>query len=102
METPKDSKVTIGGEQWTIKYIDKVIIPSTGRYVKAARIPARREILLSLTGEDGKKLSHKEIVTNANRAVLPMVIKDVQKQHPVDLVEAVLDKLGFKKDDYGI
>lgn len=97
-----DSTVRIGQELWTIKYFDQVLLPPEGKYVKAARFPKKREIHLSLSGADNRKLSQKEVLVNVQKAVLPMVIDEVKKKHPADRVDAILNELGYKRDDYGI
>ena len=76
----KDSTVTLGKEAWTVKYFSQVHHPKTGEYLKAARVPSKKEIWLSLETEDGKKIPIKEVAMNFQKAALPVVTEAIKKE----------------------
>lgn len=91
----KDSKVTLGKEQWTVKYFPQVITPKEGKYVKAARIPSKKEIWLSLNDETGNKLPVEDATLHFKKAILPIVIEEKKKEFGEEAVNAALKELGM-------
>lgn len=88
-----DSKVKIGNEEWTVKYYSQVFTPREGKYVKAARIPSKKEIWLSINDAAGKKFEVEDITANFQKAILPMVIEDKKREYGEDKVNAALLEL---------
>ena len=91
----KDSKVTLSNEQWTVKYFPQVTTPKEGKYVKAARIPSKKEIWLSINDEKGNKLSVEDITLHFKKAILPIVIEEKKKEFGEERVNAALKELGM-------
>ena len=89
-----DSKVKIGNEEWTVKYYSQVFTPREGRYVKAARIPSKKEIWLSVNDESNKKFAVEDVTAHFQKAILPMVIEDKKKEYGAEKVEEALKELG--------
>lgn len=89
----KDSKVTLAGEEWTVKYYRQVFHPRTHIYCKAARVPSKKEIWLSVDDGNGEKVLPEEVVLNFKRAILPMVVEDAEKKYGKDKVEQALKEM---------
>lgn len=90
----KDSKVTLGNEEWTVKYFPQVHHPRTGAYVKAARVPHKKEIWLSLNDEKGEKIKVEEITATFKRAILPIVVEDTKSKYGEEKTNEALRELG--------
>ena len=86
----KDSKVTLAEEEWTVKYYKQVFHPRTHTYCKAARVPSKKEIWLSVDDENGVKILPEDVVLNFKRAILPIVVEDTEKKYGKDKVEQAL------------
>ena len=93
METDyKDSKIALGNEQWTVKYFPQVRTTREGKYLKAARVPSRKEIWLSLKDIRGNKIPVEEVVQNFNKAILPIVIEFVKEKYGEQAVSDYLSE----------
>ena len=92
-ELYKESKVKIGTEDWTVRYYTQVLTPRERKYVKAARIPSKKEIWLSINDAAGKKFEVEDITANFQKAILPMVIEDKKREYGKDKVNAALLEL---------
>lgn len=89
----KDSKVNLAGEQWTVKYYERVII--RGKYYKAVRIPDKKEIWISLLEENEKEFTQEQIEVTFKKAILPIVVEDVKKKYKAEDVADALKLLGI-------
>ena len=94
-ELYKESKIRIGTEEWTVRYYAQVLTPREGKYVKAARIPSKKEIWLSLNDETGNKLPIDDVTLHFKKAILPIVIEEKKKEFGEEAVNAALKELGM-------
>lgn len=78
---PPPSTVPIGSDKWTVRYYFQVRTPEKGKYVRAARVPSKKEIRLSLNDEHNNPLTQEEIVTAFQKAILPYVVEAEKKKH---------------------
>ena len=93
-ELYKESKVNIGTEEWTVRYYAQVLTPREGKYVKAARIPSKKEIWLSVNDAAGKKFETEDITANFQKAILPIVVEGKKKEYGEEAVNDALKELG--------
>lgn len=91
----KDSIIFIGKDRWTVRYYFRVVTPKEGRYLKAARVPARKEIWVSLNDAEGEKLSVEEVANNFKKAILPLIVEDKKKEYGEERVNSALDEIGI-------
>lgn len=91
----KDSKVKLGNDEWTVKYFPQVRHPKTLMYCKAARLPYKKEIWLSLNDENGNKFSVEDITMNFKKAILPIVIEDTKGKYGEEKTNEALRELGM-------
>lgn len=84
----KDTTFKIGDNTWTAKIQDRII--RDGKYIKAARVPSKREIWLSRMSEDNKPFSTEEFTQTFQRAILPYVTKWAEDKYGKDKVEEAL------------
>ena len=96
-EVYKESNVKLGEEEWTVKYYAQVLHPRTGAYVKAARVPSKKEIWLSVNDESNNKFETEEVTKNFQKAILPMVIDDTKKKYGEEKVNEALKEMGYKE-----
>lgn len=94
-ELYKASTVKINSEEWTIRYYEQVLTPKEGKYVKAARIPSKKEIWLSISDAAGNRLSVEDIILHFKKAILPIVIEDKKKEFGEERVNTALKELGM-------
>lgn len=87
----KDAKFKIGEEEWTAKY--RPTLQSNGSYVKAIRVPEKKEIYMSIFTDKHTKYSEAELSVNFQKAILPDIIAMTKIKYDSELVDKVIDKL---------
>ena len=95
-EIYKESKVKVGDEEWIVKYYPQVLHPKTNKYLKAARIPSKKEIWLSVNDSSNEKFGMEELTKNLQKAILPMVIENTKKKYGEEKTNEALRELGMK------
>lgn len=81
----------LGTETWTAVYKPQVIIK--GKYMKAARVPSRKEIWLSRFDEHWNEIEESTLKLTFQKAILPLAMKLAEDKYGKEAVEQAMKQM---------